>query len=238
MNSRQSDEGLGERVVSLPGSMMPQVLLVYVVVLVTITTLYHLRHVSFIGDYLSAMVAILLTYPALWHVQKRKLPVVFFEKTASQLLHSLKLFAATAGVVFPLFFLAAHIYQTQLFGMRLDFGGLKWRWEELVIQLFLVALPEEFFFRGYLQTMLATRFSKRFRPFGLKLLEVPWAVPLTCLIFAVSHSIITLRWWHFAIFFPSLVFGWLRERTNGLAAPVLFHTASNLVMNQIGHLYR
>jgi membrane protease YdiL (CAAX protease family) len=63
-------------------------------------------------------------------------------------------------------------------------------------------------------------------------------VPLTCLIFAASHSIIAFRWWHFAIFFPSLVFGWLRDRTGGLVAPVLFHAASNLAMRHIGQLYR
>jgi membrane protease YdiL (CAAX protease family) len=218
--------------------MLLETLFVYAGVLLSITTLFHLRGISFIGTYLSTMVAILLMYPAVWHVRFRNLPVVFFEKTSAQVLRSLKLFCLSALVIFPLFILLAHFYQTLLFGMRFDAGGFRWSWETVAVQLILVALPEEFFFRGYIQTMLATRFSKRFRIFGLKLFEVPVALPLTSLLFAFSHSFITLRWWHFAIFFPSLVFGWLRERTEGLVAPIFFHALSNLVLSQIGYFYR
>jgi membrane protease YdiL (CAAX protease family) len=218
--------------------MIREVLILYSFVLTAITALFHLKGITFIRESLSALVAVLLVYPAYWHVQKRRLPIVFFEKDAAHALRSLKLFALAALVIFPLFFLAAHFYQTLLFDLDFTTRRLKWSWTEAAIQVFLIALPEEFFFRGYLQSALATRFSGRFRPLGLKALEVSWAVPLTCLIFAASHSVIALRWWHFAIFFPSLVFGWLRDRTGGLVAPVLFHAASNLVMRHIGQLYR
>jgi membrane protease YdiL (CAAX protease family) len=30
-----------------------------------------------------------------------------------------------------------------------------------------------------------------------------------------------------AVFFPALVFGWLRQRTGGIGAPMLFHALSN-----------
>ncbi|MCB1214501.1 MAG: CPBP family intramembrane metalloprotease, partial [Deltaproteobacteria bacterium] len=50
---------------------------------------------------------------------------------------------------------------------------------------------------------------------------------LTSLIFAFSHSLMTLQWWHFAIFFPGLAFGWLREKTGYLSAGILFHALSN-----------
>src|SRR5262245_2505835 len=73
--------------------MLLEALLIYVGVIGSITVLYHLRGIAFIGDYLSTVVAILLMYPAVWHVRFRNLPVVFFEKTGSQLLKSLKLFA-------------------------------------------------------------------------------------------------------------------------------------------------
>jgi len=218
--------------------MMTEVFLLYVGVIGSITALYHLRGIAFIGDYLSTFVAILLIYPAFWHVRFRKLPVVFFEKTWPQVLRSLKYFALTALAIFPIFLLLAHVYQTQIFHLRFNPKGFHWSWETVAVQVILVALPEEFFFRGYLQTMLGTRFSKRFRLFGLNLFDVPVAVPLTCVIFAFSHSLITLRWWQFAIFFPSLVFGWLREKTGGLIAPVLFHALSNLILFQVGSFYR
>lgn len=218
--------------------MLKEVFILYGCVLAVITTLFHLKGIPFIRESLPALVAALLVYPAYWHTQKRRLPIVFFEKDAAHALKSLRTFALAAAVIFPLFFVAAHFYQTLLFDLHFTTRTLKWSWSEFAIQILLIALPEEFFFRGYLQSALATRFPKRFRPLGLKVLEVSWAVPLTCLIFAASHSIITFRWWHFAIFFPSLVFGWLRDRTGGLLAPVLFHAASNLVMRHIGQLYR
>jgi membrane protease YdiL (CAAX protease family) len=217
---------------------MTEVFLLYVAIIGSITVLFHLRGFGFIGDYLSTIVAILLMYPAVWHVRFRKLPVVFFEKTGEQVLRSLLLFALAAVTIFPIFLILAHVYQTQIFGLHFNPKGFHWKWETVAVQLILVALPEEFFFRGYLQTMLATRFSKRFRLFGLELFDVPVAVPLTCVIFAFSHSVITLRWWQFAIFFPSLVFGWLREKTGGLVAPILFHALSNLVLFQVGSFYR
>ncbi|HEX5035872.1 MAG TPA: CPBP family intramembrane glutamic endopeptidase [bacterium] len=218
--------------------MMTEVLILYVGVIGSITALYHLRGIGFIGDYLSTIVAILLMYPAVWHVRFRRLPVVFFEKTGAQVLHSLKYFALTALAIFPVFLLLAHVYQTQIFHLRFNPKGFHWSWETAAVQVILVALPEEFFFRGYLQTMLATKFSRRFRLFGLKLFEMPTAVPIACVVFAFSHSVITLRWWQFAIVFPSLAFGWLREKTGGLIAPVLFHALSNLILFQVGSFYR
>ncbi|MBI3540840.1 MAG: CPBP family intramembrane metalloprotease [Deltaproteobacteria bacterium] len=95
----------------------------------------------------------------------------------------------------------------------------------VLVQLFVVALPEEFFFRGYLQTILRRKYR----------LQV--AIPIASLLFAFSHSVIALQWWHFAIFFPALVFGWLREKTGGLVAPILFHALSNVAVFWIGSVY-
>ena len=35
---------------------------------------------------------------------------------------------------------------------------------------------------------------------------------------------------HLAVFFPSLVFGWLRERTGTIVAPTLYHAACNIMV--------
>ncbi|HPQ81946.1 MAG TPA: CPBP family glutamic-type intramembrane protease, partial [bacterium] len=42
---------------------------------------------------------------------------------------------------------------------------------------------------------------------------------------------------HFSIFFPALVFGYLRERTGSITAPALFHAASNILMDWIARSY-
>lgn len=100
--------------------------------------------------------------------------------------------------------------------------------------LFYVAIPEEFFYRGYVQTRLNEVFPRKFLIFGT---PVGWGLPIACLYFAFGHSLVTVRWWHFATFFPGLVFGWLRERTGHPLAGALFHAWANVTVGFLDRLY-
>lgn len=93
--------------------------------------------------------------------------------------------------------------------------------------LFFVALPEEFFYRGYLQTRLNEVFPRRFTALGA---AWGWGLPLSCALFAFGHSLVEVRWWHFATFFPGLMFGWLRERTGNVVAGAFFHAFCNVAV--------
>jgi membrane protease YdiL (CAAX protease family) len=93
--------------------------------------------------------------------------------------------------------------------------------------LFFVAIPEEMFYRGYMQSRLEEHWAPRWRVFGAQL-GPGWL--LTCLIFAFGHSLVIFQWWHFAIFFPSLVFGWLRARTGHVLAGAFFHAWCNVLV--------
>ena len=44
--------------------------------------------------------------------------------------------------------------------------------------------------------------------------------------------------WQLAIFFPAMAFGWMRLRTDGLLAPVLYHVVCNLGMVVLQSSYR
>ncbi len=195
-------------------------------VLGTIRVLYTFRHVLFFSHYLSSLVALVLIYPALLHINFTKQPIVFFETNARLVLSSLKTFTATSLVIFPPFLLASHFYQKLILGHHLQIFSPPHMEEEFLIQVVLIAFPEEFFFRGYVQETLKKLSSPR------------TAILLTSILFAGAHSFIALQWWHFAIFFPALVFGWLREKTNGLVAPILFHAVSNTLMFWIQACYR
>jgi membrane protease YdiL (CAAX protease family) len=46
-------------------------------------------------------------------------------------------------------------------------------------------------------------------------------------LFAAGHLVV-FQPWRLATFFPGLLFGWIRERTGDLAAPVIVHALSNL----------
>jgi membrane protease YdiL (CAAX protease family) len=83
-------------------------------------------------------------------------------------------------------------------------------------QLAIIVVPEEIFFRGYVQTRL-----KSASPLA--------AILLTALLFAAAHVLAAPGWMRAAVFFPGLVMGWLRHRTAGLTAGALFHWAANLL---------
>jgi hypothetical protein len=60
---------------------------------------------------------------------------------------------------------------------------------------------------------------------------------MTCIIFAFGHSIVEFQWWHFAIFVPSLAFGWLRAKTGDVMAGAFFHAWCNIMATILEKLY-
>jgi len=93
-------------------------------------------------------------------------------------------------------------------------------------QLVVVAIPEELFFRGYLMARLEQHWppSRRFlgAPVGLALL-------VSSALFAVGHIVVVPNPQRLAVFFPALVFGWMRARTGSIAAAACFHALCNLL---------
>ncbi len=94
-------------------------------------------------------------------------------------------------------------------------------------QLLVVALPEELFYRGWMQTSWAASGPRR----AVRLLgaDLGRGFLATQALFALGH-LVRLQPWRLGTFFPGLLFGWLRARTGDLAAPVLVHALSNLLI--------
>jgi membrane protease YdiL (CAAX protease family) len=103
--------------------------------------------------------------------------------------------------------------------------------DEIAGQVVVIALPEEAFFRGYLQTSIERVFPPRRRILGAEL-GVGWI--LAAAIFAVGHVLTIRHPARLAVFFPALVFGWMRRRTGGVGASVLFHASCNLFSAALG----
>lgn len=120
-------------------------------------------------------------------------------------------------------------------------------------QFLLVAFPEEYFYRGFLQTRFSRFFSgkkekeKEEKKTGsekkessknavVRLIRSVLSPPilLTSLLFALGHLFVpvggVLLVSRMSVFFPSLIFGWLRERTDSILAPVIYHACSNLMV--------
>lgn len=98
--------------------------------------------------------------------------------------------------------------------------------EWVVDQLFVVALPEEFFYRGFIQTRLRDAWPQGKVVFGVRLGP---AFFWTAALFALGHLAI-FQVWRLGVFFPALLFGWMREKTGTVMGAALVHGAANLLM--------
>ncbi|MGM0577438.1 MAG: myxosortase MrtP [Myxococcota bacterium] len=112
--------------------------------------------------------------------------------------------------------------------------GWLWLLSYLVVHLGLVALPEEWFFRGYLQGRLDQRLGTPWRLFGA---DFGPGLLLAALGFALLHPILIPGGHRLLVFFPGLMFGWLRARTGHIGAAVVVHAASNVLLAVISRMY-
>ncbi len=177
------------------------------------------RFLPAVGEQSGLALAVALLYIPIGISFFKKKRIHFVDDSFGGFFKSLRVFAWVTGIVLGLASLFVVLVPWFSFVQSPDLGQL------LFQQIFVIALPEEFFFRGYLQERLKKLFPTERRFLGA---SVGAFLILTSLIFALSHSLITLQWWHPLIFFPSLVFGWLKEKTGTITAPILFHAACNV----------
>lgn len=130
-----------------------------------------------------------------------------------------------AAIVFPLFAVGFFLFHApkRAFGLQLPEGLAGY----VLTQVLVVAIPEEALFRGYFQGRLSDRFSSRTRLLGAAV-SLP-AFFLQALLFALIHFAVDLNPARLAVFFPALLFGWLRELRGGIGAAAVLHALCNLL---------
>ncbi len=181
-------------------------------------------HISLIAENASLITAVLLLYVPLVIFFKKKEKVDFLDHALSDFLKSFRLFLIFALILFPLSFIINHFYQNMI-GHTYHPGSFK-GWGPLIFyELVAIALPEEFFFRGYLQGRLNLLFEKKWKLLGA---QIGLGLLLTSFIFAISHSLIQFQWWQILIFFPAMAFGWLKEKSHTITASIFLHASCNL----------
>jgi membrane protease YdiL (CAAX protease family) len=105
---------------------------------------------------------------------------------------------------------------------------------ESLAQLLVIALPEESFYRGYLQSRLDEAWAPRWSVLGAR---VGPGVLGAAAIFAIGHIATVPLPARLAVFFPALLFGWLRARTGGVGASVCLHAICNVYSQILGRGY-
>ena len=152
-----------------------------------------------------------------------EVPPAPWKRTAIELAIALGWAVLVAALVFPPFAVGFIRYWHV---RKLGFAPPLHPLDAVLGQLVVVALPEEAFFRGYLQSALDRAFPRRVRVLGA---EVGFGLIVSSAIFAVGHLATVPNPARLAVFFPSLVFGWMRVRTGGIGAGVIFHASCNLL---------
>lgn len=131
-------------------------------------------------------------------------------------------------VVMPVFlvgyYLLARFYLGREFGFR-PWGAAALA-ELAAWQVLGVALPEEVFFRGWLQGRLNRMIGLRFRLFGAR---IGPGLFIAAAVFAGFHLLYRPSPSRLLVFFPGLLFGLYRERTKSVAVPILTHAAANFL---------
>lgn len=93
--------------------------------------------------------------------------------------------------------------------------------KSVLIFLIFVPLAEEYLFRGLFQSMLLTKFSG-------KIYILSYANIITSIIFSLSHLFYNDLLHSFLVFFPSLVFGMLYDRSRSIIPSFITHFVYNI----------
>lgn len=130
------------------------------------------------------------------------------------------------SVVLLLLYVAVLVGYGMYKGLSLELNFLSYSF--VLTQLLLVALPEEVFFRGYLQYKLGNNIK------GIVIVSMLFALGhFVTLCIGGGHNIAVCSQ-AVLTFFPSLVMGYLYFRTGTLWASIIFHFLANVVYIAVG----
>ena len=155
-----------------------------------------------------------------------------FKRVRHDFLRSLGFALTAALLIFPPF-IWAFVYwwhPNQEFHFR---PPESWN-DEFIGQALVIALPEEAFYRGYLMDAFDRKSTRRVRLLGV---DTGASLLWTSALFALGHLATEPNPARLAVFFPALLFGWLRLKTGGIGASVLFHVLCNVFASSLGRGY-
>jgi len=213
------------------------------------------RGVAFVNANLGALVAIVFLYLTVFFANRRGKDLVDFGFHTSPRLRSIVIAGTYIAVVFPIFMVGfvmfydiacapgSAIGRLSPPGMCYAFhgwsgahlSGFGWATLELAfVQVVVVALPEELFFRGLIHELCEKALPPKRRVFGG---GIGWALVISSALFALGHLAVTFDARRLVVFFPGLTFGWMRSATGSIFAGVIAHAASNLFIHILQNVF-
>ncbi len=230
-----------------------EVLVLFAVATAIAAAIFQLgRGVPFVGNHVADLIAVTFYAVPVFRLWQRHRDLADYGFNLERPRRATLLVLAAVLVTFPLFFAAFLAFYGAVCGPSREhlavvaspagaicarfhgFAGVHPAWPggsawatlvALFTQLVAVALPEEFFFRGYLQGRLAEAWPARRRFLGV---PVGAALLLAAVLFALGHFLIDFDPRRLAVFFPALAFGWMRQASGSIAPGALFHALCNV----------
>jgi membrane protease YdiL (CAAX protease family) len=200
-----------------------------------------------IGHVGSALVAVLFLYGPMVIAWRRNEDLDDYGFHAAPVARGLAYAGAAIGIIFPIFcvgyfafyetacgsHLLAHLVPRGMCSHYSGWAGVHAPTltlsfaKDFAVQLLVVALPEELFFRGTLLKLLEQKFPPKRRILGG---GVGLALVISAAMFALIHLPKQGDPRALATFFPGLLFGWMRSATGSILASTITHGCSNMLV--------
>lgn len=213
------------------------------------------RVVPFLGANLGALVAIVFLYVPVFFCWRRGQELHDYGFHARPVGRGLAIGLGAIAILFPLFAVGfvwfydlacadgsalATLAPPGMCRRYEGWAGAHWPSFDLgfaelaFVQLVVIALPEELFFRGFVHQLCENALPprRRFLRGGLG-----WALVLSSALFAVGHLLVTFDLRRLAVFFPGLLFGWMRSATGSILAGTIAHALSNLFIHVLERIF-
>ncbi|NOZ85451.1 MAG: CPBP family intramembrane metalloprotease [Deltaproteobacteria bacterium] len=207
----------------------------YLLVIIFLAVLTRLAFIPFIKDNMGGFAIIPFVYMPILLLRRKHEDLADYGISWKDTGHNIAIGLLVSLAVFPLFWAGYHVYAMWICNSHFSFRLPDDFWLKLVGNLLVVALPEEFFFRGYMQTITDRKWPKGIRILGGRIGKSALFVSIA---FAALHLATDMQIFRLGVFFPSLVFCWLRSRTGSIIPGIVFHGLSNVFMNTLEASYQ
>jgi len=231
-----------------------------VLVLVTLTVVKPLGGIPVVGTVAFTIAAVMQLYLPLWRIDQLGLDYDFVGLSTHAWRSDLKVVLILVGLTFPPYILGHHLYMTHAHDWlrAAGLGGIAiwvpsrslrptlphgtlglvaagWFFLKTAATHSLgVALPEETFYRGYLQPRLESLWPPVRTVFGTR---IGRGALVASALFAAGHFLGEWNPLRLGPFLPGLVFAWQRNRTQTVFGGIVFHAACNVLGEVLFTLY-
>ena len=230
------------------------------VVLLVLTGVKPLGGIPYVGAAAFTAAAVLQLYLPLWRIDRLGLDHAYIGLHLDTWKRDARLVALLMLVTFPPYIVGHYLFMTQghdwavalgadelarhIPRLRLNLhgptdvagwlGGAAWLLPLIATHTLGVALPEETFYRGYLQPRLEHRWPAARRWLGV---PVGRAALLAAFLFALGHFLGEWNPLRFGPLFPALIFAWQRNATGSVIGAIGYHAACNLASEILSTQY-